>query len=397
MTLPVDKKYNVRPFIPAPTIDSSKYPVIDLDAIDLSHFKEGEEGYESRKLLAQKLEKTITTTGFFNITNFGFDGTKLEYLKAIAQSIAELSDDEQARFYAGAATAEEDVDNKKNGRGAERSEGFKPKGFWRMKETDVRDSITNFNFRNAKNLDTFKGKKDKFPELFAEHLEEVHEYYYHLHTVVLRKILTLCDIILEIPEGTLYNKFYTISESKPLNEISSGYGRFMMYHPLTTEEAEKVDGTWLRGHSDICGFSIITSLPILSLQIQDYETGEWKYVNYRPNSLVVNTGDTMEFLTGGYFKASLHRVQLPPKEQQGYKRLILIDFVDPVENTIIHPKTLQSSKLIQVGLHNREEWDQISFKQWNNVKGKLLGSDGVGERSTLKFYGRAIERWHHVH
>lgn len=105
----------------------------------------------------------------------------------------------------------------------------------------------------------------------------------------------------------------------------------------------------------------------------------------------------MEFLTGGYFKASLHKVLLPPKEQLGYKRLVLIDFINPIEDTIIHPTTLNSSKLKQVGLHEREEWDKISYRQWDEVKGKLLGADRVGERNTLLYYGRAIERWHHKH
>ncbi len=47
--------------------------------------------------------------------------------------------------------------------------------------------------------------------------------------------------------------------------------------------------------------------PILSLQIRDYFTGEWKRFRHRPGGLIVNIGDTMEFITGGN-KSSIHRV-----------------------------------------------------------------------------------------
>ncbi|CAK7916961.1 hypothetical protein CAAN3_19S02630 [[Candida] anglica] len=392
----LDHKYDVRPFVEAPVIDTTNdNTVIKLDAIDLSKFKDGPEGSLSRKKLADQLEKTITTSGFFNVVNYGYDLEKLEHLKAVAQSLLKLPEEEKRKYYSGAPTAEEDLENKKKGLGAERGEGYKPKGFWKMKDS-VRDSIDHFNFRDAKLEAVFAKKNSKgiYPEVFSAYQKEVNAYYKYVHEVVLRKVLTLCDIILEIPEGTLYGKYFSLTDS--VETSSGGHGRFMLYHPLTENEASKVDGTWLRGHSDISAFSIITSQPILSLQISDYESGEWKYVDYRPNSLVCNIGDALEFLTGGYFKASMHRVSLPPTKQLGYERLVLIDFINPLEDTVIHPTTLASSKLKKVGLHERPEWDKITYKQWDAVKGALLGADGVGDRSTLKYYGRQIERWHYL-
>lgn len=391
----VDHKYNVRPFVEAPAIEEGKPEVIKLDAIDLSQFQYGPQGLQARERLARQLERTITTSGFFNVINFGYDTEKLEYLKAIAQSLLELPESEKEKYYSGAPTAEKDLENKKKGLGAERGEGFKPKGFWKMSEDGVRDSIVHFNFRDAKLPSTFKSKANLYPELFAEHWKEVNEYYSFLHTVVLKKILNLCDIILEIPEGSLYERYFSLAENESIKDSSGGHGRFMMYHPLTKEDASKTKGSWLRGHSDISAFSIITSQPILALQIKDFESGQWKYVDYRPNSLVCNIGDALEFLTGGYFKASIHRVTLPPELQLGYKRLVLIDFINPMEDTIIHPKSLGSAKLKNLGLHERPEWDEITYKQWDDVKGKLLGADRVGERNLLIYFGRHIERWHH--
>ena len=38
----------------------------------------------------------------------------------------------------------------------------------------------------------------------------------------------------------------------------------------------------------------------------------WPY----SDGLIVNIGDAMEFITGGYFKSSIHRVVGPPDDQK---------------------------------------------------------------------------------
>lgn len=380
----------LRPFVQAPAIDATEHNVIKLDAIDLSRF---EDGPAARRQLADQLEKTITTSGFFNVVNFGYPAEKLEHLKAVAQSLVEIPDKEH--YLSGAATAEQDLVNKSKGLGAERGEGFKPRGFWKMTD-GVRDSIVHFNFRDAKLAAVFEQKcrDGVYPPVFARHWRAIHNYYLYLHEVVLRKVLTLCDIILGLTEETLYSRFFPLGAS--VEDSAGGHGRFMMYYPLAQHDAAQVDGTWLRGHSDISAFSIITAQPILLLQIRDPELGQWKYVDYRADSLVCNVGDAMEFLTGGYFKASIHRVHLPPAQQRQYQRLVLIDFVNPLEDTVVHPASIDSAKLKHVGLQERPEWDRITYRQWDDVKGQLLGADGVGDRSKLVYFGRNIERWHNA-
>ena len=73
----------------------------------------------------------------------------------------------------------------------------------------------------------------------------------------------------------------------------------------------------------------------------------------------------------------------------------MIDFVNPTENTVVHPSVLDSPRLRELGLAERNEWDKITYSEWDSVKGKLLGADNVSDRSLLKYYGRNIERWHH--
>jgi len=95
----------------------------------------------------------------------------------------------------------------------------------------------------------------------------------------------------------------------------------MLYNPMPENDEKKTAGTWLRGHSDASFLTFITSQPMTSLQVRDYKDGVWKYVGYRPDSLVVNVADTLEFLTGSFFKSTIHRVVSPPKDQRGHRRL----------------------------------------------------------------------------
>ena len=44
--------------------------------------------------------------------------------------------------------------------------------------------------------------------------------------------------------------------------------------------------------------------------------GEWRYIRHYPNHIIVDLGDSMEFVTGGVLKASPHRGKLSLKKDQ---------------------------------------------------------------------------------
>ncbi|MDC6271171.1 hypothetical protein PP707_02615, partial [Acetobacter pasteurianus] len=70
--MPVQSRnYNLRPFKEAPLSTSSLKP-IELESIDLSLYKDGPENLASRKVLAHKIEKSLSTYGFISVINHGF-------------------------------------------------------------------------------------------------------------------------------------------------------------------------------------------------------------------------------------------------------------------------------------------------------------------------------------
>lgn len=391
----IDKKYNVRPFEEAPSSKSIIDKPIELDSLDLSLFKEGEENLTSRQNLAANLEKSISTYGFILLQNHGIPIEEISHLRSIAQSINEIPDEEQKKYLAGAMKS--DLEDRSKSMGAERGAGFKPRKYWSMKN-GVEDSIVFYNVHNATQPRFFDTDSNNYPELVLHHLPEIAAYYRKIHNEILRKLTILCDLILELPEGFLWENYFKVIKDDYENS-GHGVGRFMAYDKMDPSDEKKVDNTWLRGHSDGNAFTFITSQPILSLQIRDYFTGEWKFVGHKPGGLIVNIGDTMEFLTGGYFKSSIHRVVSPPDDQKNFKRLAIIYFCNMKYPAFVDPESLNSPKLERLGFKKPKEWERITSGQWGNEKGRLFGKKALnsaqGDEPNLALvFGRLHERWH---
>jgi isopenicillin N synthase-like dioxygenase len=61
------------------------------------------------------------------------------------------------------------------------------------------------------------------------------------------------------------------------------------------------------------------------------------YAPYKSGALVVNIGDTLEIVSGGYFKATRHRVYKPAADQRSYERLSLVLFNSSVGDMRMTP------------------------------------------------------------
>jgi isopenicillin N synthase-like dioxygenase len=72
------------------------------------------------------------------------------------------------------------------------------------------------------------------------------------------------------------------------------------------EQNEALDSTWVEGgHIDFGSLTLLFRHPIAALQVRTL-SGEWKYVKPYPESLTVNVADTLQFLSDGFLKSSIH-------------------------------------------------------------------------------------------
>ncbi|GMM33479.1 hypothetical protein DASC09_008040 [Saccharomycopsis crataegensis] len=381
-TARVDKEHCVRLFTEAPETKED-IPFMDLEAIDLSRFVYGSEGLAERQNLAKQLEGALTAHGFFKLVGHGVAKEELDRMKSIGQGIFELDESIKKKFLAGEHNIPEEKDKEL---GIIRGSGFKPKGYWEYLN-GKHDVVEFFNVRHF-NHDDYFFNKIKYPEFVKYHLNEISSYFKYLHFQVLRKLLNLIDIILEIPEGYLWENHFKVYEND-LIRSGGGVGRFLMYHESDKDYKEKTHGTWMRGHSDATALTFIISQPIASLQIRDHNTGEWKYVSHTNDSLVVNIGDAFKFLSGSYFKSSLHRVVTPPDDQAKYKRNTVIYFCNPSLTTVLDPWAIDSPKLKRLGYVEAFEGERLTFGQWDEAKGSFFNKKHIRTSKEVNILGRS--------
>jgi isopenicillin N synthase-like dioxygenase len=129
-----------------------------------------------------------------------------------------------------------------------------------------------------------------------------------------------------------------------------------------------------------------------SLQVQNWQ-GEWVTVPYVENTLVVNVGQTLEAITQGVCKATIHRVLIP---QAGSGTRISIPFfqtidLDSYKNVVqnIPEDSLQLAK-------NRDgtikQWGQIGFQFIPDVNKDPVGVSVFKNR--IKSHQDVARRWY---
>ena len=147
----------------------------------------------------------------------------------------------------------------------------------------------------------------------------------------------------------------------------------MMYRKYTSQEYERLGEDIFRGHTDLGCWSLLFRQPVAGLQIKDYSTNEWKWVKPQDATITVNAGDTLSLLTAGYIKSTIHRVAVPPKDQQHVDRLGVLYFSRPQSD--LRLSTIESPFLQREGFtHNKFEASGNPVPTMEGVKSKLKTS-----------------------
>ncbi|VEU21989.1 DEKNAAC102993 [Brettanomyces naardenensis] len=363
----VREKFNFRPFKEAAAPTELPKNIVGLEGLDFSKFQEGPEGLEGRKELAAQLEEAVTEHGFFKILNFGISQEIIDQILSLSQGTFDEPQEVREKFVAGEHNLPEEKDKPL---GPIRGSGYKPLGHWRT--NGIPDNIDIFNFRHFTHYDTFFNRT-QYPEFVKANLDDIAYYFNFIHREVLRKVAILLDIILELPEGTIYRDYFSVKPEQ-LTNSPDGFGRFLLYHPVSEDYKKKTNDIWLSGHTDGGALTFILSQPILSLQVQDYDTKEWRYVSHTPGALVVNIADQLRQLSGGYFKSSVHRVVTAPDNQKNYHRNTAIYFSNVTPRAYLDVDELKSPKLKRLGITYDKSVERLTAAEWDDLKGEYFNN-----------------------
>lgn len=250
--------------------------------------------------------------------------------------------------------------------------GYKPMGHWQI--NGVKDRIEQLNFGSQ----TFTPEqRQRFPTQMQALIEEIHAFARYNHDVILRKILAVLSLVLKLPVHTLWN-LSRDHETKGLDLL-----RYALYRPPPKEDDQALGGVRLQGHSDFNSVTILWSQPITSLEVL-MPDNKWRMVRHRPNAIVLNMGDAIHFLSGGYLKQTIHRVIAPPEDQQHLNRLGVFYFALFNDDVPLEP--LVQSELVRKAYEGKDFWAE------RRAQGLPPPTAGDWERMRVRAYGQGGQK-----
>ncbi|KAF8870498.1 hypothetical protein BD779DRAFT_1614102 [Infundibulicybe gibba] len=319
----------------------------DLAVIDLAQAQTT----EGRSQLAGRVREAMAQQGFFYIVNHGLTPAQTQRMFDVADIPFAQVQEEEKKVYEGRM--------KQTGS----YQGYKLRQYWHI-DGGVRDQLEHYNINRDIN-------KRGHPEPLRPFLPEIESFGRYNHFNILHPILRLMALGLELPEETFVN-------IHGYDAVGETYG----IYPRSAEEEEKTKNVWLKGHTDFGTITILYSQPVAALQILTPD-GKWKWVRHIDNALVINAGDAMEFLTGGYYRATIHRVIQPPPDQQSYARLGVFYFGLCDDDVALSPALCAGSTVLKragVDMTNAkspaptmEEWRKARTSAYGQTELKKVG------------------------
>ncbi|KAA8647687.1 hypothetical protein EYZ11_010140 [Aspergillus tanneri] len=345
---------------PAESKKDLKYT--DLVTIDLSEFDRP----GGKEKLAAQLKDAVHEVGFFYVTNFGLTQEQIDQQFAIAKEFFSLPEEKRCSFR---APLEEGIYN-----------GYRPLGSIEILP-GLRDNIEFYNIMK------FLPQYDRtHPEVVRRYSAEIEKFHRHCHEQITYKLFRLLAIILELPEDELMNGH--LYESN----CDSGL-RYMMYRARSREENEKYKHLYSRGHTDNGTITFVFQQPVAALQVKKHEDADWEYLRIPPGVLAVNIADIMTMLSNGWLKSGVHRVIVPPEDQQHYDRIGLLYFVRPSDRLKL--KSVDSPLLRREGYHKENvdfdipalEWTRARIRRnWTRSPTDVNGDVSLGGFKAKLFY-----------
>lgn len=330
-----------------------------LHTLDLSLIQ-GEEFDQVPAEVVEQVGHAFSNDGFIYAVNHGLSYDQVLRQFAIGQyAFEQVTMEEKERCKADMLNAGSFV-------------GYKPMGHWQI--NGVKDRIEQLNFGSQCFT---KEQQKRFPTEMQELMEEIHEFARFNHDVILRKVLAVLSLVLKLPVNTLWD-LSRDHETKGLDLL-----RYALYRPPPKEDDQAVDGVRLQGHTDFNSVSILWSQPITSLEVL-MPDNRWRFVRYRPNAVVLNLGDAMHFLSGGYLKQTIHRVVAPPADQAHFNRLGLFYFALFNDDVSLEPLT--QSEVVRKAYEGKDFWAE------RRSQGLPAPTAGDWERMRVRAYGQGGQK-----
>lgn len=326
---------------------SSSLPIIDLADLD--------RGPDARAALLDRLRTVTHEIGFFHLTGHGIDPAAADALIGAARAFFALPDDEKLRI---------ENTNSPQFRGYTRVGGERTQGYidWR-EQLDIgpeRAAVTAIDPRRP--WEVLHG-----PNLWPAQVPQLRDlaldWIDRASGVGLRLIRAWAES-LGAPAGFFDDAF---ADPDPLLKIARYPGH-----------DGSVSGQGVGSHKDVGALTLLYPEPG-SGGFQVERDGRWLDVDPLPGHFIVNIGELLEVATGGYLKATVHRVLPPPA---GTDRVSLPFFLNPALDKALPVVELPASLASEAkGVGTDEHGGTLhSVYGLNALKSRLRAHPNVTER-----------------
>ena len=129
--------------------------------------------------------------------------------------------------------------------------------------------------------------------------------------------------------------------------------RVIHYPPL--DGTEQPDAVRAAAHEDINLITLLVAGTQAGLQVQD-TSSKWHEVSCDPGSLVINAGDMLHEVSGGYFPSTTHRVINPGDTIKNESRYSMPLFLHPRDDVVLSKhytaREYLDERLFEIGLRS---------------------------------------------
>ncbi|CAK5263717.1 unnamed protein product [Mycena citricolor] len=332
-----------RYILPNPTLEQLDYA--ELPVIDFARLS------DNANQLAAEATEGMRKHGFLVVINHGLTVAQIARAFDIADLPFSSVGHEEKMLYAAKL------------RETGSHQGYKPRNYWHI-DNGVYDQLEAYTIHRDVN-------QREHPQALGPVLAEIQALARFAHLHIVHSILRLLAIGLELPENT----FVDLHRYDATGESTL---RFIKYHPRTAEDEAKTKNVWLKGHTDIGSITVLFSQPVSGLQILGKD-GKWRWVKHIENGLIINAGDALERLSGGYYKPTIHRVVQPPADQRHCPRLGLFYFATADDDVKLVSCVAQSPILRLEPTTSTPSDDELAptMETWRKTRVSSYGSKGA--------------------
>ncbi|KAL0572442.1 hypothetical protein V5O48_009511 [Marasmius crinis-equi] len=130
--------------------------------------------------------------------------------------------------------------------------------------------------------------------------------------------------------------------------------------------------------------------------------GKWRRVKYIENTIIVNAGDSLEFVSGGFYTATIHRTVQPPLNQHNVARLAIAHLNHNNNNVKLVPVVSQQADIKRYFEDDKvltvTEWKMRRTLGYGNTKtelkeGVMYGGSKVQEQVVGVLLWNIIIEW----